>query len=83
MRDEVYSFPYEVYLEIENQPFFKGRIVVNKVSRGFMASIDIITTENQKIYKHVGEVFEPHEASEALDLAVYKLEHFLKNAKTI
>ena len=75
---DIYQFPYEVYLEIENEPFFQGRIVVNKVTKGYHASIDIITKENQRIYKHVGSIFEGSDAQDVLDSAVYKLTSFLQ-----
>lgn len=81
VRDDVFSFPHEVYLDIENEPFFKGRIIVNKVSRGYQADIDIVSTESQRIYKHVGQVFEPSDAEEALDSAIYKLSQFLKTGQ--
>lgn len=81
MRDDVFSYPHEVYLDIDNEPFFKGRIVLNKVSRGFQADIDIVSTESQRIYKHVGQVFESSDADEALDSAIYKLSQFLKTGK--
>ncbi|MFZ4715714.1 MAG: hypothetical protein ACOYL6_18465 [Bacteriovoracaceae bacterium] len=75
---EIYQFPYEAYLEIENEPFFQARIVVNKVSKGYHADIDIIMKENQRIYKHVGSVFEGIDAQDVFDSAVYKLSTFLQ-----
>lgn len=81
MRDDVYSFPHEVYLDIDNEPFFKGRIIINKVSRGYQADIDIVSVESQRIYKHVGRVFEVSDPEETLDSAIYKLSQFLKTGK--
>ena len=81
MRDDVYSYPHEIFIDIENEPFFKGRIIVNKVSRGYQADIDIVSLESQRIFKHVGQVFESSDAEEAFDSAVYKLSQFLKTGK--
>lgn len=78
MKEDVFAFPHEIYIDIENEPFFKGRIIVNKVSRGFQAEIDIVSTESQRIFKHVGQVYEPLDAEEAVDSAIYKLAQFLK-----
>jgi hypothetical protein len=75
---EVYQFPYEVYLDIDNEPYFQGRIVVNKVPKGYHADIDIIMKENQRIYQHVGSLFESSDAQDVLDLAVFKLTNFLQ-----
>jgi hypothetical protein len=74
---EVYQFPYEVYLDIDNEPYFQGRIVVNKVPKGYHADIDIIMKENQRIYQHVGSIFEGSDAQDVLDSAVFKLTNFL------
>lgn len=76
----IYSFPYETYFDIENEPFFQGRIVINRIPSGYHADIDIITRENQKIYKHVGHLFEK-EAEECFDLAFFRLQTFLKKGK--
>lgn len=81
MDADVFAFPHEVYVDIDNEPYFKGRIIINKVSRGFQADIDIVSTESQRIFKHVGQVYEPLDAEEALDTAIYKLGEFLKTGK--
>jgi hypothetical protein len=75
---EVYQFPYEVYLDIDNEPYFQGRIVVNKVPKGYHADIDIIMKENQRIYQHVGSLFESSDAQDVLDSAIFKLTNFLQ-----
>jgi hypothetical protein len=77
---EIYSFPYEAYFDIDNEPYFQGRIVVNRIPQGYHADIDIITRENQRIYKHVGHLFEK-ESEECFDSAVYRLQSFLKEGK--
>lgn len=73
------EFPQEFFVEITQQDFYLGRITINKLAKGFSAEISIVQRESKKIIKHVDTLYAIEEYAEAVDRAVQKLSHFLKN----
>jgi len=73
------EFPHEFFVEITQQEFYLGRITVNKMPKGHTCEISIVQRESKKIIKHVDTLYEIEEYAEAVDRAVQKLSHFLKN----
>lgn len=72
------EFPHETFIKIENEPYFAGRITVNKLGDKFNAEIDIVNTETLKIYKHIDVLYNFSVAEEAHDNAIQKLSNVLK-----
>jgi hypothetical protein len=75
-QDETY--PKEVFLLLDNNEFFLGRIILHQIGEGFSAEIDIVHSETKKIYEHVGVLHQLPHPQEGLDLAVQKLSAFLR-----
>ncbi len=71
------SDPVEKYIDLENNPYLMGRIIVNQVNASFHAEIDIIHRESHKIFKHVAIVYGQPTSEEALIEGVQKLKQFL------
>jgi hypothetical protein len=71
------DFPVEKYIELENNPYFLGRITINQVKENYHAEIDIIHKESHKIFKHVDIVYNQYSAEEALIVGVQRLRLFL------
>ncbi len=73
----IVEFPFEAFVNLEKEPYFVGRIVVNSHGDSFSAEIDIVNKESKKIYHHVGNLYNFTEASEALENAYQHLSNFL------
>ncbi len=71
-------YPVEKYIELENNPYFLGRITVNQVSAQFHAEVDIIHRESHKIFKHVEMIYNENSEQEALITGVQRLRTFLE-----
>jgi hypothetical protein len=61
------QFPVEKYIEMENEPYFLGRVTVNKYKETYHIELDIIHKETHKIYKHLGRHYGFHELNDALE----------------
>lgn len=72
------EFPHELFVEIEQQDFYLGRLSISKLVRGHVVEVSIVQRESKKILKHVDTLYEIEEYSEAVDRGVQKLSHFLK-----
>jgi hypothetical protein len=72
------EFPQEKYIDLDNNPYLLGRIVVYQVGQDFHAEIDIIHRESHKIFKHVDVIYRQHSAGEALISGVQRLRQFLE-----
>jgi hypothetical protein len=72
------DYPLEKYIELENNPYFLGRITLNQVKEDFHAEVDIIHRESHKIFKHVDIVYRQGSAEEALIVGVQRLRQFLE-----
>lgn len=72
------EFPYEAYVELEGNPHFMGRIVVNQLKSSYNAEIDIVHKETHKIYQHVDILFGESGPKEALDSAYQKLAKYVQ-----
>lgn len=70
-------YPVEKYIELENNPYLLGRIIVNQVKEHFTSEIDIIHRESHKIFKHVDIIYHQHSAEEAVINGVQRLRRFL------
>jgi hypothetical protein len=56
--------PFEKYIDLENNPYLLGRIIVTQVREDFNAEVDIIHRESHKIFKHVDIVYRQYSAEE-------------------
>lgn len=72
------SYPVEKYIDLENNPYLLGRVIINQVKEDFNAEVDIIHRESHKIFKHVGIVYNQYSAEEALITGIQKLRQFLE-----
>lgn len=73
------NYPVEKYIELENNPYLLGRIIVNQMNRDFLAEIDIIHRESHKIFKHVDTLYRQPSGEEALITGIQKLRHYLES----
>jgi hypothetical protein len=72
-------FPAEKYIDLENNPYLLGRIIVNQVKDDFNAEVDIIHRESHKIFKHVDIIYGQPSFEEALIVGIQKLRTFLED----
>ncbi len=72
------SYPVEKYIELDNNPYLLGRIIVGQVREQFHAEIDIIHRESHKIFKHVDMIYNESSEEEALIVGVQRLRSFLE-----
>jgi hypothetical protein len=72
------DYPVEKYIDLENNPYLMGRIILNQVKDEFSAEVDIIHRESHKIFKHVDIIYRQHSAEEALIVGVQRLRTFLE-----
>jgi hypothetical protein len=72
-------YPFEKYIELENNPYLLGRITINQVKDEFIAEVDIIHRESHKIFKHVEIIYRQYSAEEALITGVQRLRAFLES----
>lgn len=75
------EYPVEKYIELENNPYFLGRISIYHVKEEFHAEVDIIHKESHKIFKHVDIVYQQHSAEEALIVGVQRLRTYLEKVE--
>lgn len=73
------NYPVEKYIDLDNNPYLLGRIIVNQVNTNFHAEIDIIHRESHKIFKHVDIVYGQPSGEEAIIAGVQKLRHYLES----
>ncbi len=67
------EYPKEYFVPLSNEPYFLGRIIVNKMKSGFQLDIDIVNKETLKIYHHLGQLFGEESEEEAIRKAVQKI----------
>jgi len=72
------DYPVEKYIDLENNPYLLGRIILNQVKDEFTAEVDIIHRESHKIFKHVEIIYRQQSAEEALIVGVQRLRTFLE-----
>jgi hypothetical protein len=72
------SYPVEKYIDLENNPYLLGRIIVTQVQNDFHAEVDIIHRESHKIFKHVDIIYRQPSGEEALIVGVQCLRQFLE-----
>lgn len=75
------EYPFEKYIDLENNPYLLGRITVYQVKDDFHAEVDIINKESHKIFKHVDIVYRQPTAEEALIVGVQRLRQFLEEVE--
>jgi hypothetical protein len=73
------SFPMEKYIEFDNDPYFLGRITVNKFKTQFHVELDIVHKETHKIYKHLGRLYDFDELSDALETGYHQFVKIIGN----
>jgi len=71
------EFPQEKYIDLENNPYLLGRVIIYHVRDEFHAEVDIIHRESHKIFKHVDILYQQHSSEEALNSGVQRLRLFL------
>jgi hypothetical protein len=74
----MHDYPEEKFIELENNPYLLGRIIVYLVKEHFHAEVDIIHRESHKIFKHIAIVYSQPSAEEALISGVQSLGRFLE-----
>lgn len=72
------TYPKEYFVEIENEPYRKGRVTLNKYNDGYAVEVDIVQKEGMKIWHHVKRVYHLEDEQEALDHGVWLLSQFLR-----
>jgi hypothetical protein len=77
------GFPKEHFIEINNQPFFIGRITIHKMKEKFNSEVDIVQSETRKIYHHVSMIYDRDEYEDILDMSMSALSKFLKTGKKL
>lgn len=73
------NYPVEKYIDLENNPYLLGRIIVNQMNQDFLAEVDIIHRESHKIFKHVDTLYRQPSGEEALISGIQKLRHYLES----
>lgn len=71
------EFPQEKYIDLENNPYLLGRVIIYHVRDEFHAEVDIIHRESHKIFKHVDILYQQHSSEEALNSGIQRLRLFL------
>lgn len=71
-------YPFEVFIPIEGEQYFEGRITLNELGGKVSAEIDIVQVETKKIYRHVDILYADGGGHETLQLAMEKLSRFLR-----
>ena len=71
------DFPQEKYIDLENNPYLLGRVVLHQVKDQYHAEVDIIYKESHKIFKHVDIIYNQFSSDEALIVGVKRLRLFL------
>lgn len=72
------EFPLEKYIELENNPYFLGRVTVHHVKEDYHVEIDIIHKETHKIFRHVDIIYNQYGPEEAIITGVQKLRNYLE-----
>ncbi len=75
------DFPQEKYIELENNPYLLGRVVIHHVKNDYHCEIDIIHKESHKIFRHVEIVYNQQSSEEALITGVQRLRVFLERVE--
>lgn len=73
------SYPVEKYIELENNPYLLGRIIVTQVKDSYHAEIDIVHKESHKIFKHIAILYNQSSGEEALITGVQRMRQFLED----
>lgn len=67
------QYPLEKLVEFSNDPYFLGRITVNKVKEVFYVEVDIVQKESFKIYKHISTLYNLESGEDALAIGYREL----------
>ncbi|HLT23162.1 MAG TPA: hypothetical protein VKZ84_06955 [Bacteriovoracaceae bacterium] len=71
------DFPFENYIDLDNNPYLLGRITVHLVRADYHCEVDIIHKESHKIFKHVAIIYHLGSVEEAVNSGVQRLRKFL------
>lgn len=71
------EFPFENYIDLDNNPYLLGRITVHLVGRDYHCEVDIIHKESHKIFRHVAILYKQSSVEEAVNSGVQRLRKFL------
>lgn len=71
------EFPFENYVDLENNPYLLGRITVHLIRQDYHCEVDIIHKESHKIFKHVAIIYRLGSVEEAVNSGVQRLRQFL------
>lgn len=71
------EFPFENYIDLENNPYLLGRITVHHIRQDYHCEVDIIHKESHKIFKHVAIIYRLSSVEEAVNSGVQRLRRFL------
>lgn len=75
------EYPRDLYIEIENQEALLGKITLYKVKEGYNAEIAVVWKENNKIWRHIDNLYKIVDEDDAVDFAVNRLGQFLRGEK--
>lgn len=75
------DYPVERYIDLENNPYLLGRVVVHHVKNDYHAEVDIIHRESHKIFKHIDIIYQQQSAEEALISGIQRLRKFLEDVE--
>ncbi|HLW57705.1 MAG TPA: hypothetical protein VKY27_09990 [Bacteriovoracaceae bacterium] len=71
------EFPFENYIDLDNNPYLLGRVTVHLVGRDYHCEVDIIHKESHKIFKHVAILYKLSSVEEAVNSGIQRLRKFL------
>ncbi len=75
------EYPKEHLLDLENNPYYVGRLTLVKLKKDFSVDIDIVFKDGHKIFYHVETLFNFPEEREALESGIQKLSEFVRGKK--
>ena len=71
------EFPYEYFIPIEGEEYFRGRLTINDLNGEFAVEIDLVQVGSGKIYRHVGIYAGQPTAKEAIEYGRHEFYEFL------
>lgn len=70
-------YPREHFLPLENNPHLLLRVTINQLKESYSAEIDLLFLESNKIFHHIGMIYNESDPDEALYNAIQKASFFL------
>jgi len=77
------EYPEDLYIKLNGEENFLGRITVNKQGKFFSAEIDIVLKESKKIFKHVDILYKYNDKDEVIHWAIQRLSDFLRSLRSL